>query len=332
VEKRAVLSWTERASHKLRQLLVSAGQEGEITAAYVSAFRRYRVQAVLAEYGTTGVVLMDACHSLGLPLIVHFHGYDASVREVLARNVKSYSKMFRQAGAIIAVSRAMQQKLIALGAPHEKVHYNPCGIDTAKFSGADPGSAPPILIAVGRFVEKKAPQVTLTAFSEVHRRRPEARLHMIGDGPLLDKCRELAKILAIAHVVNFLGEQPQTVVQEAMRGARCFVQHSVEAPNGDCEGTPVAILEAGATGLPVVATRHGGIPDVVIEGETGVLVDERDLEGMTEGMLRLIDDPELARRLGQGARHRVETHFSKQTSDDHLFGIIRSCIAALPIR
>jgi colanic acid/amylovoran biosynthesis glycosyltransferase len=325
-----VLSWTERASYKLRRLLFRAGLEGELTAAYVRVFRRYGVQAALAEYGTMGVLLMDACRRLGLPLIVHFHGYDASVHEILARNAKSYVKMFRQAGAIIAVSRAMQQKLIALGAPQEKVHYNPYGIDTAKFNGADPASAPPIMIAVGRFVEKKAPQVTLTAFSEAHRRYPEARLRMIGDGPLLDKCRELAETLAIAHVVTFLGEQPPTVVQQEMRRARCFVQHSVEAPNGDCEGTPVAILEAGASGLPVVATRHGGIPDVVLEGETGLLVDERDLQGMIEGMLRLIGDPELARRLGDGARHHIETHFSKQASDDHLFAIIRSCIAASP--
>ena len=90
------------------------------------------------------------------------------------------------------------------------------------------------------------------------------------DGPLMSECRRLAQVLGIEQSVTFLGAQAPAVVREEMRSVRCFVQHSVEAASGDCEGTPVAIIEAGATGLPVVATRHGGIPDVVIEGRVAL--------------------------------------------------------------
>ncbi|MEA3377274.1 MAG: glycosyltransferase, partial [Chloroflexota bacterium] len=112
----------------------------------------------------------------------------------------------------------------------------------------------------------------------------------------------------------------------AMRAARGFVQHSVQAFSGDSEGTPVAVLEAGASGLPVVATRHAGIPDVVVEGETGFLVDEGDVHAMAEGMVRLASMPDLAGRMGAAARKRIEEHFSMEKSIANLWRIITSAM------
>jgi colanic acid/amylovoran biosynthesis glycosyltransferase len=324
---RFVLSPARRAAHKLGRKLLGAGVERETTDAYVTAFRRARADAVLAEYGDTGAQVAEACRRTGVPLVVHFHGYDASVREVLEAHRESYPRMFRAAAAVVAVSRAMERRLVSLGAPPSKVHYNPYGIDCRDFSGANPEAAPPVFVAVGRFVEKKEPRLTLRAFAEVHASEPSARLRMVGDGPLLEECRALAAELGVAGAVEFLGAQPHERVREEMRGARCFVQHSVEAPNGDCEGTPVGILEAGAAGLPVVSTRHAGIPDVVVEGETGFLVDERDARGMAAHMLRLARDAALAARLGQNARRRVAENFSREQSDQNLWRIIASCIA-----
>src|SRR5438067_11507710 len=109
-----------------------------------------------------------------------------------------------------------------------------------------------------------------------------------------------------------------------MGGTRFFVQHSMEARNGDCEGTPLGILEAGASGLRLVSTRHAGIADVVIENETGLLVDERDVKGMAENMVRLAEDPELAGRLGRAARQRLAHSFSEQRRLCRLLKIINS--------
>jgi glycosyltransferase involved in cell wall biosynthesis len=265
---------------------------------------------------------MEACRVTGLPLIAHFHGYDASVHSVLRELAQCYAQLFREAAAVIAVSRAMERRLLALGADPARLHYNCYGVDCDFFRPGNAEHAPPVLLAVGRFVEKKAPQLTLLAFAEVLRRAPEARLRMIGDGPLLASCRDLAAGLCVAHAVEFLGAQGSEIIRQEMARARCFVQHSVEAADGDCEGTPNVVLEAGACGLPVVSTRHGGIPDVVVEGETGFLVDERDVPTMAAALLRLVHDPALAGALGRAARHRMETHFSAERSAAGLWAII----------
>jgi glycosyltransferase involved in cell wall biosynthesis len=109
-----------------------------------------------------------------------------------------------------------------------------------------------------------------------------------------------------------------------MRGAQAFVQHSVVAPDGDSEGTPVSVIEAGACGLPVVATRHGGIPDVVIDGETGLLVDEGDVAGMAERMQRLLKEPHTAGLLGKRAREHIQSHYSHTDSIEKLSRLLNS--------
>ena len=324
IGSKTVLPFHNIAVHKVGRALLGHGLEREVTSAYVKAFREYAPHAVLAEYGTTGAATVEACKRLGIPLIVHFHGCDAYVRSILDEYRDKYPPMFAQAAAIIAVSRSMQRQLISLGAPAGKVHYNPCGIDCDAFGGAEPGKAAPLFITCGRFVEKKAPDVTLKAFSQVQRKFPRAELRMVGDGPLFEQCKALAASLGIANAVTFLGAQPHEVVQAEMRKARCFIQHSVEAPSGDREGTPLGILEAGASGLPVVATRHAGIPDVVIEGETGFLVNEHDVDGMAVHMLRLLEEPMLAAGMGQAARTHISTNFSEQQSLDKLWTIIES--------
>ena len=290
-----------------------------------------RPGAVLAEYGQTGARVADGCALAGVPLIVHFHGNDASVRSVLAEH-DNYRRLFQVAAAVVGVSKAMCAKLIALGAPPEKVHFNPYGVDCNAFQVSDAGSAPPTMLAVGRLVEKKAPHLTILAFADVHRGHPDARLRIIGDGPLMGPCQDLVEALRLRDAVTFLGEQDAGVIAAEMRHARCFVQHSVEAQNGDSEGTPLAILEAGASGLPVVSTRHAGIVDVVIEHETGFLVPELDIQGMARAMRRLVAEPGIAGRMGRAARYRIKSRYTVQRHIDHLWAIIEAAIEGRPLR
>jgi glycosyltransferase involved in cell wall biosynthesis len=285
-----------------------------------------RVEAVIAEYGPNGVAVMDVCKEAGVPLIVHFHGYDAYVRPVLEKEGKRYPELFQNAAAVIAVSRDMENQLLRLGVPREKLQYNPYGVDISLFQKVDPAHASPLFVAVGRFVDKKAPYLTLLAFKKVVESVPEARLVLIGDGPLWEACKQLARVMGIADSVQFLGSIPHEEVAAKMGQARAFVQHSMRTSYGDSEGTPVAVLEAGATGLPVVATRHAGIEDVVIDGETGLLVDEGDVNGMGECMIRLANDPALAARLGKAARERVCAEFSMEKSISNLWSIVEASI------
>lgn len=298
----------------------------DVTRAYAKVLRRTKADAVLAQYGTTGVQVREACVQGGVPLIVHFHGYDASRRGLLRKLRTEYERLFEQAAALVVVSHAMERRLLELGAPADKLHYSPCGADCAHFAPTDPAANPPVFVAVGRFVEKKAPDETVRAFAALHRLHPEARLRMIGDGNLLKTCQALAYELGVADAVDFLGAQPHQVVRREMAGARAFVQHSVEAKSGDCEGTPVAVLEAGASGLPVISTRHAGIPDVVEEGETGLLVDEHDVAGMARYMVALTEDPKRAAQLGAAGRRRVIEHYSMERNMDRLWKAISTAV------
>jgi colanic acid/amylovoran biosynthesis glycosyltransferase len=321
-----VLSFPRLVAHKLQRTILRTGLEREKTSAYLKVFREYKAVAVLAEYGGCGVWCAEACRRAGIPLIVHFHGHDASDRDILKMFEDTYAGMFEQAAAVIAVSRAMERQLISLGAPPEKIHYNPCGVDIGEFRGADPASVGPVFLAVGSFREKKAPHLTIAAFARVHQAYPEARLRMIGEGALTNKCVELTKELGIEDAVTFLGVQSHSIVKEEMSRARCFVQHSIVAPSGDSEGTPVAVLEAGAAGLPVVSTIHAGIPDVVVEGKTGFLVAEHDVDAMAERMLRLARDPVLAGQIGEQARQHIAGNFSMDQSLGRLWAVIDACI------
>jgi colanic acid/amylovoran biosynthesis glycosyltransferase len=305
-----VLPLVERLVFKVRRMVLGESPAVQTTAGYLRAFRRMRPDVVLAEFGDVGVRVMEACARLDIPLVVHFHGYDASRTDVIDSLRDAYRHLFAQAAAVIAVSSPMVQTLVDLGCPRHTLHHIPCGVDCSRFRDATPATSPPVFVAVGRLIEKKGPLATIVAFAEVARRVPEARLRLIGDGSLRPACEQLRHQLGLDHAVTLLGVRPPDSVAQELRSARAFVQHSLRAVNGDSEGTPVAVMEAGASGLPIVATRHGGIPDVVVDGETGLLVDEGDAAGMGRAMLALAEDPARAARLGLAGRLRICDRFS----------------------
>ena len=290
-------------------------------------FVRNRVDAVLAEFGPTATLVMNACQKLRVPLIAHFHGFDAYRQQTLEIFGRRYKTLFDISKAIIAVSRDMQTQLQELGAPVEKIYYNSCGVEPSVFSGADPLHSPPTFVAVGRFVNKKAPHLTLLAFKRTLESAPGARLVMIGDGPLWDACYQMTRSLDLAGSVELLGARSQAEVAETMQKARAFVQHSIRTQDGDSEGTPVAVLEASACGLPVVATRHAGIKDAVIDQKSGLLVNEGDVNGMAEHMTRLAQDPQLAAELGKAGREWVSSEYSMEKSIAKLWSIIQSAMS-----
>ena len=285
-------------------------------------FGRVGIDVVLAEYGTMAVEVMDACSLSGIPLVVHFHGYDAYKHEVLDRFRKPYERLFQVASRVVAVSNHMHENLLENGSPPERTVCNPYGVDIGVFHAASPREAPPMVLTLGRFVEKKAPTVTLRAFARVRSIENRATLVMLGDGPLREKCIDLANELGVERQVEFPGMVSHDEVAGWMRRARCFAQHSLTPASGDSEGTPVAILEASACGLPVVSTRHGGIVDAVVDGTSGFLVDEGDVESMAARMLELIRSPGLAGQMGEAGRRHIAKRYSAERSLSRLRRIL----------
>jgi len=287
-----------------------------------------RIQAVLAEYGPTGAAVMDACRMANVPLIVHFHGYDAHRKDITSSYKHLYRQMFGQASAIVVVSSKMNKQLIELGAPPEKIYYNVYGVETDRFKATDPGKNPPRFLAVGRFVDKKAPYLTILAFKELLNHFSSARLVMVGDGPLLETCTQISKALNIRNSIEFTGPLKHDKVAMLMQKSRAFVQHSVTSGSGDSEGTPVSLLEACASGLPIISTRHAGIKDIIIENEFGFLVDESDIQQMAKHMITLAQQPELALSLGKNARNHILKHLTMEKSINNLWKIISDQILA----
>jgi len=285
------------------------------------------IDIVLAEYGPSGVEMMDICEDLGIPLVVHFHGYTAYRKDMLEAYGDRYKAMFHKAAAVIGVSKHMCAQLVRLGLDERKLYYNPYGPDQRYFQYSDASQTGKELIGVGRFAETKSQHLTLLAFAQVLKVEPTARLTLVGDGHLQEACIILANSLGIAHAVRFTGVVAHERVGELMRTSRAFVQHSITTPSNDTEGTPVAIIEACAAGLPIVSTRHAGIPDVVLEGKTGFLVDEGDINGMAEYMIRLLQSKEEAGRLGKAGHERVAAFF---TMEKHIERLTEILYDALP--
>ncbi len=294
-----------------RMVTTQEGSEAAVLDALGGFFRDHQVDCILAEFGDTGAAISPYAVKLGVPLLVHFHGHDAHRNSLLTPRLRQqYRYMFEHAAGIFVVSRFMEQALVDLGCPRERITYNPYGPRDSFFE-VRPDYRPTVL-SVGRFTNIKANYLVLMAFREALKSCPDARLVMVGDGELLETCMTLAKVWGIADRVDFPGALPHAEVSHLFAEACCFAQHSVCPSYGDAEGTPNTILEAGAAGLPVVATRHAGIRDVVVEGQTGFLVEELDVKGMAGHMVLLLSDQERCRRMGNAAREHIRRNFTAE--------------------
>lgn len=271
-----------------------------------------RVDAVFAEYGMVGAMVTKACKEAGIPLIIHYHGADVYESAVVEDYKDLYHDAFNYASALISVSADMVERLKELGAPADKIYNASCGIDTEDFLLVDISKSARNFLAIGRFVEKKSPSSVVKAFKTVADEFPDARLWMVGDGPLFDDTQKLIARLNLQSQITLTGVLNKAQIKELIKNTRVYVQHSVTAANGDSEGTPVSVLEAASSGLPVVSTRHAGIKEAVIDGVTGFLTDEYDIEGMARGMIKLAESTELAVRLGiAGRAHMINNYHIK---------------------
>lgn len=267
-----------------------------------------------AHFGPDGVYAMALAEKLKIPFLVTFHGYDITIhRQAIWRTGKFlyYQLIFheeelkRKASAFIAVSHFIRRKLLEKGYPDEKIIQHYIGVDTEKFSPSSKKADERYILCVGRHTQKKGIDTLLRAFAQVARKHPSVSLIQVGTGHLTTDLHALATVLGINNRVCFLGAQPHETVLNLMRSAEIFALPSQTAKNGDCEGLPIVINEASACGVPVVSTWHSGIPEAVLDGETGFLVRERDDSALAEKLDILLSNHALSKKMGQLGRKLV---------------------------
>lgn len=319
----SLISTKRRIRNGIKRRLYRRFKSGLEYALYES-FKQEEIQVVLAEYGSTGSTILNVCKALNLPLIVHFHGYDASREQILDR-YNGYKELFDYAFRVVVVSKAMYNRLSILGCPQYKLVLNVYGPDPS-FEEVVPKFTKPWFVGIGRFVDKKAPYYLLFSFKRVVDKFPDAKLIIAGNGPLLNTCKNISSHLKISQSVEFPGIVSPEEYRLLLSKSIAFVQHSITAEDGDMEGTPLAVLEASAAGVPVISTRHAGILDVIVEGKTGILVDEHDVEGMCEGMLYVLQNPEISKEMGIEGKRNISVNYPMGRHIKMLDSIIQSAL------
>lgn len=279
--------------------------------AWLQRLERFEPSLLHAHFGTDGLFASPIARQLGIPLVVTFHGFDITIRPGASAAHFVYSKLrpqvFRNATRIIAVSSFVRERLIATGAPPDKIVVHYMGVDTRRFL-ADPAvTREPVVLFVGRLVEKKGCAHLIQAMERLRATGVQARTVIIGDGPLRQSLERAAGASSLE--CEFLGAQPPEEVIAWMNRASVFCVPSVTAETGDSEGLPTVYVEAQAMGLPCVGTLHNGIPEAVVDGSTGLLVPERDVPALAGSIERLLSDRDLRSSMSQRAREHAVKSF-----------------------
>jgi len=276
---------------------------------------------VHAHFGPNGLlaVHLRKIGALSGPIVTTYHGIDLT-RTLAERGPAFYAPLFRAGELHLPVSRTFRAALLSAGADPDRCFVQHMGVDTARFAFAPPGPAPGAarLVTVARLVEKKGVAYAIRAVAELHRAGRALEYMIIGDGPDRPALERLSQEFGLTDTVRFAGWMDTHAVRAEMKRADALLAPSVTARDQDAEGIPVTIMEAMASGLPVVSTRHSGIPELVIDGETGHLVDERDATGLARAVGSLLDAPDRGATLAAAARALVEREYDKHVLNRRL--------------
>jgi len=281
----------------------------------------HHIRLVHAHFGHFGLDILPAARALRIPLLVTFHGIDASKMLNDPAYTRELKALFEYAHAI-TVSKNMFERLKKYGLKPERTNVHYIGVPVGNFRFTErthirekiDRGIPLLFLQVSNFVEKKGHRYTVEAFARHAKRFPKHRLVLAGDGPLREGIREQCRTLGLLEQVSFPGKVVREEVAELMRSADVFLHHSVTAQDGDMEGLPTVIMEAMSTGLVVVSTRHSGIPELIDDGVDGYLVGERDVDAYAKKLTDLLTTDS---GMGVRARRKIEERFdmSKQNSE-----------------
>jgi colanic acid/amylovoran biosynthesis glycosyltransferase len=293
----------------------------------IRAGRRYDI--VHCHFGDNGILGM-ALRDMGLlegKLITSFYGFDLSL--ALKKSPRLYSRLVVHGDLFLPVSERFHQRLLELGCASTKVTVHRMGIDCRRFAFRSRQPRPDgvlRLVSVARLVEKKGIEYAIRAVAELKTTGRRIVYTIVGDGPLAQHLARLVADLRVGDVVHWLGTRAQPDVIRILDDAHVLVAPSVVAGNGDEEGTPAILMEAMAMGLPVIATRHSGIPEVVEDGVSGILVPERDAGALARGIVAIADRPDRWLPFGRAGRARILAQHDIESLNDSLVNVYQGLL------
>jgi colanic acid/amylovoran biosynthesis glycosyltransferase len=297
------------------------------TAALGRGLQKFGCQLLHVYFGNNGLFWVPWLRQASVPSVVSFHGADAGVGLESAAARRDLSEVFERTTRVLARSESLVQLLIRNGCPPEKVQVFRTGIPLVEYPFVARGAPKDgrwNLLQACRLIEKKGLNLSIEAYAQFRQKWPLATLTIAGDGPLLDSLQAHASELNVS--VRFTGFLSPSELKELLYQSHIFLHPSGSTDAGDQEGIPNSVLEAMATGLPVLATSHGGIPEAIESGKTGLLVSEGDLAGLVDGLKRLASEPELAEQLGSNASRFIAENFDAEQQARALAGIYREVI------
>src|SRR3954464_8991753 len=283
-------------------------------------------------FGHIAVHLLPLIRAWKHPSIVSFHGADVMVDMNKPAYREATLQMLDAVMLVLVRSESLQRAVVDLGCDPEKIEIQRTGIPLEEFPFRDraaPKNGEWRFVQAGRLIEKKGLPVTLRAFSTFLKQHPNATLTIAGEGPLLSKLQKFARESGIADRVSFTGFVSQGQLREIYYRSHIFVHPSQSGRDGNQEGIPNSMLEAMATGLPVFATQHGGIPEAIENGVSGILVPERDHEALSEALLSSVQDRQLLGRLARNGADVVVQKFDQQKQIRRLEDVYLRMIATL---
>jgi colanic acid/amylovoran biosynthesis glycosyltransferase len=279
--------------------------------------RAVDARAVVCHFGPQATQGLPIALAIDRPAVTIFHGYDISRLLRDKRWVERYRAVAALGMHALCISEAGRERLRSIGWPAPQVHVVRLGVDSTRFAFIPPSKrwsarGPRRILMVARLVEKKGVHVALDAMQKLRERGLDLELRVIGDGPERER---LESILADTGLTNvrLLGALTHEQTRQEFSDADLYIQPSITASTGDQEGIPVSLMEAQASGIPVVSTWHSGIPELVLDGNTGWLTDEGDADGLANAVERLSQNPEQAEQFAHAGRAHVRREFDRDT-------------------
>ncbi|HDR16232.1 MAG TPA: colanic acid biosynthesis glycosyltransferase WcaL [Desulfobacteraceae bacterium] len=294
---------------------------------YILPFLGRKYDVIHCHFGPNGTI-GAYLSKLGLPgkIITTFYGYDLT--RIPRESPKPYAFLFKRGSFFLPICDAFRRALLELGCPSHRITVHPIGIDTRSFvpPGVQRSESGINILTAANFMEKKGYAYALEAVARVMTSHDNVHYLICGDGPLRKEIANQAKQLNITGRITFTGMLASDELILLYARSHIFLLPSVTAADGDQEGTPTVLLEAQAMELPVVSSRHSGIPEIVQDGKTGMLNDERDVDGIAACLETLVSKPGLRLEMGREGRKFVTRNFDIRDLNKRLLSIYQQTL------